>query len=248
MAEAATKQLDWLEAQFWITLAEIGALILTLAATAWAAIAASRSAIAAQQSAALATRVDRPYLVLSGLRLTGLANGGDVGLPDQKNHLVQVESSVKNLGSRIAFIKAVAMETNKAGQNRDPRSARPSAEWKGPHGLAPNEELSGKVPVGLFSMKPPEIRDIQNSRQPFYVFGFIRYGDIHGTVRRTGFAYRFYPSLLARDGYTDDGTFIGVGPDSYWYDIEEPTEKPRKRPWWKRLKRPPNHAENSGET
>jgi len=53
MAEAAKKQAKWTQRQFWATVAEIGALALTVLFTGWAAIAAGRAAKAANKSVAL---------------------------------------------------------------------------------------------------------------------------------------------------------------------------------------------------
>ena len=50
MAEAAKKQAKWAQRQFWATVAAIGALVLTVFFTGWAAIAAARAANAATKS------------------------------------------------------------------------------------------------------------------------------------------------------------------------------------------------------
>jgi hypothetical protein len=54
MAEAANKQAKWTKRQFWATVAEIGALALTVLFTGWAAVAAGKASKAANKSVSVA--------------------------------------------------------------------------------------------------------------------------------------------------------------------------------------------------
>lgn len=67
----------------------------------------------------------------------------------------------------------------------------------------------------------PPILSVQIPSNPpeghsLYIWGWLRYADLHGTIRRAGFAYERPLNIQL-----SDEDFFACGSDAYWYDIEE---------------------------
>lgn len=64
-----------------------------------------------------------------------------------------------------------------------------------------------------FQISPEDSRAIDMGLKSLYVYGFVRYSDLFGVTRETGFIYELYP-----DREKTGGEFVFCTPHPYWFD------------------------------
>lgn len=214
----------------WWTAAFTGALFLVTAGlwgatwflylTTRKAVVEGQAAIAAAQAnaaaAALAARnllrVARPLCVLDEIRLDSFTGRvPDIELPEGY-FLMSLYGTIRNKGSADAFAKNMQV-VSCVGAIGDPLLPGNDEEGSvfGYEQLKVGAEHSPVLPI-----RPIPVTDDAIKRGGLFVWGWLRYADIHGVVRRSGFAFEWWPSF-----FVAPGSFSKCGSDSYWYDAEE---------------------------
>lgn len=177
-----------------------------------------RSIAAAELNAKNILRTTRPRIVWEDFKIVpfeGAVPPPEV-LPEMRpgDYLKSIRGTVVNQGTARAFAKQGRMNSH-------------IGDAIGP--LVPSDDLKAEV-FGSFEVGPDTREEFplpihsvilseewERGKGKLFLWGWIRYGDIHGIIRRAGFAYEYVRSAFVEDG----GFFDPCGPAEYWYDVEE---------------------------
>jgi hypothetical protein len=85
--------------------------------------------------------------------------------------------------------------------------------------LSPGSQWESEAGFHQFQITEDEFMEISTTKtKTLYVYGYIRYADLFGIIRRTGFSYEAY-----LDNAGDFGPLVVEATNrSLWYDREEP--------------------------
>jgi hypothetical protein len=177
-----------------------------------AARAARDGAGAATESARIARSVERPYIAPIKAELS--YPGGDF-IPEEGMPLT-LEMDLQNFGKGLAFLLGygIAHEVCQAGQE----GGKPLIEPERFHGirLSPGSIFKTKASYGLIRVPIKEYESFLNGSNCFFLYGYLRYLDLFGVIRRTSFSYEYITP-------PDDKKpllVLNVRP-GLWYDFEE---------------------------
>jgi hypothetical protein len=188
MAEAAKKQAKWTQRQFWATIAEIGALALTVLFTGWAAIAAGRAARAATKSVEVtedtAKRQLRAYVGTISVPVEKLS----VGAPPR------ICINIRNFGLTPAYKLQSWIDIVHAGTESEVEQ----------YSLPFRESLIVLYPSGKngnlctadFDLDRELYDHLMDGTKNIYLLGQFRYEDAFGDVRITAFRYQIGGKFL----------------------------------------------------
>jgi hypothetical protein len=160
----------------------------------------------------------RPFCVLQDIWLQPFSGEvPNIELPDGY-YLKSVHGMIKNKGTGTAFAREIQLASCADGAIGAPLEPEgKSTSVFGYYELKPDEVYEPLVP--LYPI--PITQEAENGAASLFVWGWLRYADIHGIVRRSGFAFQWW----TLEGLSKiPGTFIPCGPASYWYDVEEEPE------------------------
>jgi hypothetical protein len=175
------------------------------------------SADAALLTAKNLLRASRPLCVMESLRL-GTFSGAvpDIELP-KGYYLMSVYGAIANRGSAVAFardLRLVSCIDDKVGE-----PLRPNDENDVPGDnpvFAFSEMPAGQIYIPTLPFQATPVNDEFDRKEfPLFVWGYLRYSDLHGIVRRSGFAFEW--SFLTQ-------SFHVCGGSGHWYDVEESEE------------------------
>ena len=177
------------------------------------ALAEDRAA-ASDRAIAAAARDTRPLIQMRALRLTAFSPSTDKYVIDDEHYMRSIRGDLWNEGSAQGYVMAVRIES---------RLASTIGAM-----LPPDETgsvLHGRKPLGVGEIWTPgdpvnaALLDASFEKHllTLYAWGWVRYTDAHGIVRRSGFAFEYLPSGENPAG----GAFRPCGPSHYWYDIED---------------------------
>ncbi len=176
-----------------------------------------RQAEASLLSAKNLLRSVRPLCVLVDITLETFSGAvPDIELP-AGYYLKSVHGMIKNKGNGTAFAREIQLAScvGAIGAKLEP-------EGKSTTVFAFYELKADEVyfpPMPLYPI--PLTAEAERGDTALFVWGWLRYADIHGIVRRSGFAFQWW---TLGDVAGIPATFIPCGPASYWYDIEEESE------------------------
>lgn len=225
MAEASEELVRLTDRQNTLTMIEAGLLAVTIiftAVAAWAAVVAAKAAI---NSVKVMRNAERPYLIPGGMRLEDFwkaAHGYDGDL------LVKVMCDFKNIGRSVGFLSGLGIAHEVCFEGRQGGVEPTVREGFGRIPISVDATRQFGLPIDAFQIGAADVRAIRSNTKTLYVYGFIRYVDLFGVVRRTGFIFEFVQNPTMEDG----GAFAVCAPHRYWYDVEEKPEgeQPRQRP------------------
>jgi hypothetical protein len=172
------------------------------------------AAKAAEESAKHLRNAERPYLTPFDPELRFFAKA--VSKTDHTGGYVEVHLDITNIGKGIGFIKGygIAHEicANKA-QGNAPLIVR---DHIGRMILGPDGKLDAGAPFDAFQIEPADGEAMMKYTKTLYVYGYVRYLDLFGIMRRTGFMFEFVPLLTE----PEKSVFV-MCPSPWWYDKEE---------------------------
>jgi len=185
MAGAAEQQVYWTKALYDLTWFEIGALALTLLATACAAVAASQAARAAQKSADAIPNIERAYVFFWDVerddRTYKLGDGRTTTLLSDRRIVVY-----KNCGKTPAIITKTRLNCDVFAEPPIPQTA-PEKEL--PSGAI--IDAGGGWPRGKVSVTKEKIERAKAEDATIYLYGEITYRDIFKKEQRSWFCRRW---------------------------------------------------------
>jgi hypothetical protein len=176
---------------------------------------AKAAAQAAADAARIARNADRPYF---SPFVPELRNWIEVIETDNVFQNLEVHLDITNIGRGVGFVDSygIAHEFCRDGQ-------------QGGAAIAVRNEL-GRVPLRADSRweagAPFENIQIETTerlaallefRTTLFVYGYVRYYDLFGIFRKTGFMFQFIP-----DGDRPAESTFAMVPHAMWYDEEEP--------------------------
>lgn len=180
------------------------------------------SIAAARLTAKNLLRVTRPMLVPVNLRLRAFEGRVPRALKEQPGPYASVFCDFKNTGTAIGFIKAAVFGTSiGTAPARMPTNA---PVMLGYHSVGPDCTLAHELPVTHASFPESILAATTSSEETLFVYGWCRYADLHGIVRRGGFCFELYPDVLLAETL-QQMQFRPSGPAEYWYDVEESNDE-----------------------
>jgi hypothetical protein len=171
---------------------------------------AEQSADAAQRLATHIRNAERPYLTPFAPELRYFIERAH-GLPYADIYL-----DITNIGKGVGFIKSYGIAHDICIGN--PQCAAPLKErdWIARLPISPDAKWDAGAPFDLVLINDAERQEILDFRKSLYMYGYVRYGDLFGITRRTGFLFEY--AVASPD--SAKSTFV-MRPHSMWYDIEE---------------------------
>lgn len=228
MAVAAEELVDLTGQQIIVIAVEATLLAITIFFTAWAAIAASRAAKAAQDAVYWNIRAERPRLILKTIMPEGFENARNAPADDVPL-IVAARATVENTGTRTAIILYAQMTHSWGLPPVPPEPEDGNKDWIGNTNVPAGESYEFPGQLVAFQLQFDDSQLVFDYQKELFLYGFVRYADVHGTTWRAGFAFEYHPLDITKG--SAEGMFFNCGPTSYWYDIEEKREQSRKRRW-----------------
>lgn len=87
--------------------------------------------------------------------------------------------------------------------------------------LRDDGKLDAGAPFDVFQINAEDRLAMIEFDVSLYVYGYVRYSDLFGIVRRTGFMFEFIPNKV----HPEKSTFV-MCRHPMWYDQEEAPKKP----------------------
>jgi hypothetical protein len=222
-AQAAEDAVWWAAFQTKLGVAGFITVLLSLIFTGWAAIAASRAARAAADSVKVARTADRPHFTPRNPELRNFAGDWE---KQKRAGVMTVHFDIENIGKSVGFFRTYGVQHEitpihipTLGQNEPQQIGayhalpiRPDAKFVTPlsvHGIGMTEE---------------NYVAILNQEKSLHIYGSLRYSDLFGITRRTGFTFEFIPDP---NNPPLRGCFV-MSPSPLWYDTEEEPDDKRE--------------------
>lgn len=190
MAKAAEEAVTVATNQYWVALAALLGLVLTLAANAYAAVAAAHSADAAVESAKIARNGQRPYFRPQNAELK---NWQKAIQEHNELQMLEVWMSIENVGSGVGFLESYGManEVVPHGQSFGGKELTVRCDI-GRMSIMSDSILKLGAALDAFQLGPDHTRlELIEFKKTLYVYGYFRYFDLFGTYWRTGFMFEF---------------------------------------------------------
>jgi hypothetical protein len=177
-----------------------------------------KSAQAAALAAQNMLRVSRPLCVMEDITLIPFEGAVPAIMLPEGASLMSLRGTIKNQGTSDGFARTMQVaSTLRAGIGPllIPQRVNEDAFVFRFGRLKAEESYETQSPI----YQIPVSDDALAGHAGLFVWGWLRYADIHGVVRRSGFAFEWFAISDLVEGH-----FTPCGPSSYWYDIEEGQE------------------------
>lgn len=161
-------------------------------------------------------RASRPLCILDELKLDTFSGVAPVFEFKKGFFLMSVYGTFRNKGNSSAFARDMEMVSSVGPVIGEPLSPESTVQNR----VFAYRELKSGEPytehTPLHQM--PVTKEGLDGRERMFIWGWLRYSDMHGIVRRSGFAFEWIAGIpdIVTPGY-----FQPCGPTSYWYDVEE---------------------------
>lgn len=218
MAKAASEQLILIRAQNRLLsdqnlIIGVEALLLVLAVifSACAALASSRAANRMLQ-------VDRPFLSMAEMTSDGLEILLTPPITDGERP-IGIRCKIHNHGTRVGFLQGIAMDYRFGELPAEP-PAIVARKFNWYYAVEAGETFTPTALAEVLKIQMSAADKVIANKSEFFVFGFVLYSDMHGMLRRSGFAVNFVAGSVGNDE-TELPRFMTCGPATYWYDKED---------------------------
>ena len=200
-----------------LTRLQIALAVLGTVAVLWSLRLARISNEAAIESVRVARNADRPYIspivpTVSGWKavVTGTYN------------LVQIHLNPRNIGKGVGFIHSIGFAHEICFEGEQGGKPLTITDDFGRVPVSPDSELTDFGPNAAFPIPDHERDRLISHDRTLYIYGYIRYFDVFGVFRRTGFMFELVPV-----SFDPEDSPFAMCPHTYWYDEEEREEKPK---------------------
>jgi hypothetical protein len=186
--------------------------------------AATRAANAAGETIRVMRNAERPYFTIFDPELRDFAEA----VRDKDwGRVLKAHLDVWNIGKGVGFLQAygIAHEICPEGKQGDVTLI----EWDiiGRMPVSADAKLDTNLPYHVFQISDAEREAILSDRKNLYLYGFLRYSDLFGVVRRTGFIFEF----VAYRNSPENSVFV-MCRHPMWYDTEEHPKHQAAKPRW----------------
>jgi hypothetical protein len=175
---------------------------------------AKAAAEAAVDAARIARNAERPYFTpfVPELRFWEKAI-----LENNPFQILEVHLDVNNIGKGVGFLASygIAHEICRDGRRVSKPLAIRNEIARMP--LRADARLEAGAPFENLQNTAEERLALIEFKAALFVYGYVRYYDLFGIFRKTGFMFQFLPNKH----FPDQSTFV-MYPDALWYDEEEP--------------------------
>jgi len=224
MSGAAERAADYAYWQLYISGIGLGVVALSLWFAGIGAFAARDAARAGTEAARIARNAERPYIVPTNPMIVELnkLNTGESFDPTYARQFPAVFSvhfGLNNVGHGLAIILGYGINHELCAVAEHGGKELLTRDGFGGFLLSRGSQWTSEVGFHPFQITEDEFREIATTEtKTLYVYGYIRYADLFGIVRRTGFSY---------EGNLDNAGDFGalvveITNRSLWYDREEP--------------------------
>jgi hypothetical protein len=180
-----------------------------------AANAARSAAAAATEQARIMRNAERPYLIPHEPELM-LSQNAFKG----SDRVMEVHFDIENLGNGTAFVDSygIAREICRDGEQGNVALSVRTDFARMP--VTGSSIWKADLAFELFSFTEDEKTNVARGRRRLFVYGYLRYSDIFGIFRRTGFIFEG----LSRSLEMERSYLVIRSDHNWWYDIEEEPE------------------------
>jgi hypothetical protein len=224
MSGAAERAADYAYWQLYISGIGLGIVAISLWFAGIGAFAARDAARAGTQAARIARNAERPYIVPTNpmIREFNKLPTGEAWDPSSVRQfpaVFGVNFGLNNLGHGLAIILGYGINHELCAVTKHGGKDLLTRDGFGGFVLSPGSQWKSEAGFHQFQITEDEFKEIATTEtKTLYVYGYIRYADLFGIVRRTGFSYEAY-----LDSAGDFGALvIDTTNRSLWYDREEP--------------------------
>ncbi|HEX4293174.1 MAG TPA: hypothetical protein VHZ29_03505 [Rhizomicrobium sp.] len=162
-------------------------------------------------------RATRPLITMQGIYLERYDEEFERFECGDGSYVKTIHGTLVNQGKAKGFVKETWFEATLATVIGAPAQVATGDAIPGYHDIEPAQLHRPLWPFYYITLND----EFDRRELPFYVWGWIRYADVHGIVRRSGFAFEFFP--VDDDPYSKG--FFQPCERAYWYDVEEPAKE-----------------------
>jgi hypothetical protein len=223
MSAAAERAANYSWWQSIIGVVGLPLVVLSLLFAGIGAFAARDAARAGTEAARIARNADRPYIVPADPRITEsnvLTTGPpyDPSFARQFPTVFGVHFGLQNVGRGLAVVLGYGINHEFCAATKHGGKKLITRDGFGGFVLSPGSQWTSEAGFHSFQFTEDEMREIATMEtKALYVYGYIRYADLFGIVRRTGFSYEGYINSTGDFG----SLVIDTTNRSLWYDHEE---------------------------
>jgi hypothetical protein len=179
-----------------------------------AAKAARDGAAAATEAARVARNAERPYLTPF---TPELRNWTESILESNEFKVMEVHLDIKNIGKGVGFIKGYGIAHEICIDGRQGSVPLTVQEGFSMMPLRADSELDAGAAFDVFQISADDRLAMIEFDRSLYIYGYTRYSDLFGIVRRSGFSFEFIPNKTQ----PEKSAFV-MCTNPLWYDEEEP--------------------------
>tara|TARA_R110002074_G_scaffold398138_1_gene589632 strand:- start:1736 stop:2677 length:942 start_codon:yes stop_codon:yes gene_type:complete len=176
--------------------------------------AATVAATAAVENVKIARNAERPFLVPLEAELRYWP---ELFIDSPDNVVLEVHLPIFNLGKSVGLIESYGIGYDICREGQQDTDTLDVYKDTGRMPVRPDSELEWTVPFTVFQISTVQRDAIAGYESSLFVFGYIRYLDLFGIYRKSGFIFEFVPIKTE----PAKSTFVKLR-HPMWYDIEEP--------------------------
>jgi hypothetical protein len=183
-----------------------------------AAFSARDAAIAATEAARIARNAERPYLTPF---VPKLKNWTEAILEANEFKVMEVHLDITNVGKGVGFIKGYAIAHEICIEGKQGNVPLTVQDGFSMLPLREDGELDAGAAFDVFQISADDRLAMIEFDRSLYIYGYTRYSDLFGIVRRSGFMFEFIPDKL----HPEKSSFVMCNSAKWWHDEEEKPQK-----------------------
>jgi hypothetical protein len=195
----------------------LGAVALSLVFAGIGAFAARDAAKAGTEAARIARNAERPYLTPFVPRLK---NWTEAILEFNEFKVMEVHLDITNVGKGVGFIKGYGIAHEICIEGKQGSVPLTVQDGFSMLPLREDGELDAGAAFDVFQISADDRLAMIEFDRSLYIYGYTRYSDLFGIVRRSGFMFEFIPNKT----HPEQSSFVMCN-SAKWHDEEEKPQK-----------------------
>jgi hypothetical protein len=179
-------------------------------------VVAQDAANAAKESAQHLRNAERPFITPFDPTLRNFTNA-ILGSMD----VVHVHFGLQNIAKGTGFVLSYGIAHEICADGQQGMKDLTVRSQFGRLPLGPGSRWQAEAGFDVFQLSDEDRAALVEYSRTFYVYGYIRYLDLFGVVRRTGFAYELMFNPDDDNAISNEELAISVSNSALWYDQEE---------------------------